>query len=71
VLCAKAPDSVVAWLGAMQSREFAYARWSVAQCAIGCRAGEVYNAVERYGTFLEMPAKVKRNSEAPAANVLD
>jgi hypothetical protein len=55
----------------MQSQEFAYARWSVAQCAIGVRAGEVYNAVERYGTFLEMPAKVKRNSEAPAAHVLD
>jgi len=38
------PEGVVRWLAAMQSQEFAYARWSVAQRANGVTAGAIDRA---------------------------
>jgi hypothetical protein len=38
------PEGVVRWLTAMQSQEFAYAKWSVAQRANNVTAGEISRA---------------------------
>jgi hypothetical protein len=38
------PEGVIRWLAAMQSQEFAYARWSVAQRANGVTAGAIDRA---------------------------
>jgi hypothetical protein len=47
------PEDVVRWLAAMQSQEFAYARWSVAQRANGATAGAIDRAFAE-GTILRI-----------------